>query len=146
MAISFALPTFSQDQRTVDPEARQQIEALFMKFGKAFNKHDPSAIAALYTENAMRSEPGGRMSVWVSKPLRKAMQPCCHRCLVNSPARLLRSIRSAMTCASSRKIVRERNGRVTRHGSAIVTPILGRSAWNTSIRRSRLKSTTRLLL
>ena len=74
MAISFALPTFSQDQRTVDPEARQQIEALFMKFGKAFNKHDPSAIAALYTENAMRSEPGGRMSVWVSKPLRKAMQ------------------------------------------------------------------------
>jgi hypothetical protein len=24
------------------------------------------------------------MSVWVSKPLRKAMQPCCHRCPVNA--------------------------------------------------------------
>ena len=56
MAISFALPTFSQDQKAVDSEACQQIEALFMKFGEAFNKHDPSAIAALYTENAMRSE------------------------------------------------------------------------------------------
>jgi hypothetical protein len=35
MAISFALPTFSQDQKAVDPEARQQIQALFMKFGEA---------------------------------------------------------------------------------------------------------------
>jgi uncharacterized protein (TIGR02246 family) len=56
LATSFALPAFSQNQKAVDPEARQQIEALFMKFGEAFNKHDPSAIAALYTENAMRSE------------------------------------------------------------------------------------------
>jgi ketosteroid isomerase-like protein len=56
MAISFALPTFAQEQNTVDPEVRQQLEALLMKFGEAFNKHDPAAIAALYTQNAIRLE------------------------------------------------------------------------------------------
>ena len=56
LAVSFALSTFAQEQNTVDPEVRQQIEALLMKFGEAFNKHDPAAIAALYTQNAIRSE------------------------------------------------------------------------------------------
>jgi uncharacterized protein (TIGR02246 family) len=56
LAISFAAPTFSQEQSAVDPEVRQQIEALFTKFREAFNKRDPSAIAALYTENAMRTD------------------------------------------------------------------------------------------
>jgi hypothetical protein len=40
LAIGFALPTFAQEQNTVDPEVRQQIEAVAMKFGEAFNKHD----------------------------------------------------------------------------------------------------------
>jgi ketosteroid isomerase-like protein len=52
----FALPTFAQEQKTVDPEVRQQIEALLIKFGEAFNKHDPTAITALYTQNAIRLE------------------------------------------------------------------------------------------
>ena len=56
LAISFAVPTFAQEQNTVDPEVRQQIEALLMKFGEAFNKHDPAAIAALYTQNSIRLE------------------------------------------------------------------------------------------
>ena len=56
LAISFALPTFAQQKDAVDPEVRQQIEALLMKFGEAFNKHDPAAIAALYTQNAIRLE------------------------------------------------------------------------------------------
>ena len=55
-AISFAVPTFSQGQNTVDPEVRQQIEVLFKNFREAFNNRDPSAIAALYTDNAIRSE------------------------------------------------------------------------------------------
>ena len=63
MAISLALPSFSQDQKAVDPEVRQQIEALFTTFREAFNKHDPSAVAALYTGNAMRSESSGRKSM-----------------------------------------------------------------------------------
>jgi ketosteroid isomerase-like protein len=54
LAIGFALPTFAQEQNTVDPEVRQEIEAVLMKFGDAFNKRDAAAIAALYTQNAMR--------------------------------------------------------------------------------------------
>jgi uncharacterized protein (TIGR02246 family) len=54
LAIGFALPTFAQEQKTVDPEVRQQIEAVFMKFGEAFNKHDAAAITALYTQDAVQ--------------------------------------------------------------------------------------------
>jgi ketosteroid isomerase-like protein len=56
LAISFALPGFAQQKDTVDPEVRQQVEALLIKFGEAFNKHDPAAIAALYPQNAIRLE------------------------------------------------------------------------------------------
>jgi len=54
LAISFALPTFAQQKDVVDPKARQQIEAALMKFDDAFNKHDASAIAALYTPYAIQ--------------------------------------------------------------------------------------------
>jgi uncharacterized protein (TIGR02246 family) len=54
LAISFALPTFAQERNTVDPEVRQQIETLFTKFGEAFNKRDPDAMAALYTQEAVQ--------------------------------------------------------------------------------------------
>jgi ketosteroid isomerase-like protein len=53
LAISFALPTFAQDNNTVDPEARQQIEAVFMQFQQAYNKHDAAAIGALHTQDAV---------------------------------------------------------------------------------------------
>jgi uncharacterized protein (TIGR02246 family) len=56
LAISFVCQPFAQQKDAVDPEVRQQIEALLMKFGEAFNKHDPAAIAALYTQNAIRLE------------------------------------------------------------------------------------------
>jgi uncharacterized protein (TIGR02246 family) len=59
LVMSFVLPTFAQEQNAVDPEVRQQIETLLMKFGEAFNKHDPAAIAALYAQNAIRSESWG---------------------------------------------------------------------------------------
>ena len=54
LAISFALPALAQQQSTVDPEVRHGIEAVFMKFGEAFNKRDPAAMAALYTEDAVQ--------------------------------------------------------------------------------------------
>jgi hypothetical protein len=44
LAISFAVPTLAQEQNTVDPEVRQQIEAVLMKLGEAYNKHDAAAI------------------------------------------------------------------------------------------------------
>jgi uncharacterized protein (TIGR02246 family) len=54
LAISFALPTFSQDQNTVDPEVRQQIEAVHTKFVEAQNKGDAAALAALFTQDAVQ--------------------------------------------------------------------------------------------
>jgi ketosteroid isomerase-like protein len=56
LAIGFAVPTLAQEQNTVDPEVRQQIEAAHMKFDEACNKHDAAAVAALYTQNAIRLE------------------------------------------------------------------------------------------
>jgi ketosteroid isomerase-like protein len=54
LAIGFALPTFAQEQSTVDPEVRQQIEAVLTKFGEAQNKHDATAVADLFTLDAIR--------------------------------------------------------------------------------------------
>jgi uncharacterized protein (TIGR02246 family) len=52
LAISLALPTFAQEQNAVDPEVRQQIEAVVAKFEDAYNKNDAAAIATLYTADA----------------------------------------------------------------------------------------------
>jgi ketosteroid isomerase-like protein len=53
LAISFALPIFAQQQNTVDPEVRQQIEAAVKKHEEAYNKYDAAAYAALYTPDAI---------------------------------------------------------------------------------------------
>ena len=55
LAISFALPTFAQEKNKVDPEVRQQIEAVLVKYNEAVNKHDAAAIAALFTEDALKA-------------------------------------------------------------------------------------------
>jgi hypothetical protein len=49
LAMSFALPIFAQEQKAVDPEVRQQIEAVMMKFEEAYNKYGGPAIAELHT-------------------------------------------------------------------------------------------------
>jgi ketosteroid isomerase-like protein len=54
LAISFALPIFAQDKNMVDPEVRQQIQAVLMNFDEAYNKHDAAAIAALFTLDAIQ--------------------------------------------------------------------------------------------
>jgi uncharacterized protein (TIGR02246 family) len=54
LAISFAFPIYAQERNTVDPEVRQQIEAVGMQFIEAYNKHDAAAVAALYTHDAVR--------------------------------------------------------------------------------------------
>jgi uncharacterized protein (TIGR02246 family) len=53
-AIGFVLPALAQEQNTVDPEVRQQIEAVHMKFVEAQNKGDAAAIAALFTQDAIQ--------------------------------------------------------------------------------------------
>jgi ketosteroid isomerase-like protein len=52
-AIGFASPTFSQQENTVDPKTAQEIRSLATKYDEAFNKQDPAAVAALYTEDAV---------------------------------------------------------------------------------------------
>ena len=53
LAISFALPTFTQEQKAVDPQVRQQIEDVSMKFQEAYNNRDAAIIAALHTGDAI---------------------------------------------------------------------------------------------
>ena len=51
--MGFALPSIAQNKNTVDPQVRQQIEAVFMKFQEAYNNRDIAIIAALHTQNAI---------------------------------------------------------------------------------------------
>ena len=65
LAISFAFSTLAQEQNTVDPQVRQQIEAVLTNFDDAFNKHDAAAVAALFTPDAIQVwdfEGGGTVS------------------------------------------------------------------------------------
>jgi uncharacterized protein (TIGR02246 family) len=54
LAIGFTVPTLAQQKGTVDPQTDQQIRALAQKYDEAINKRDPAAVAALYTQDAVR--------------------------------------------------------------------------------------------
>ena len=57
LAIGLAAPTFAQDKNTVDPEVRQQIEAVLKEREEAINKSDAAAVAALYSVDAVSIRP-----------------------------------------------------------------------------------------
>ena len=69
LVIGFALPTFAQEKAATPavpnpfqsipagPALVQQLEAINEQFDEAFNKHDATAVAAFYTENAILSSP-----------------------------------------------------------------------------------------
>jgi ketosteroid isomerase-like protein len=77
MAISFALPIAAQQKDSVDPEVRQQIEAVLIKFDEEYNKHDAAAIADLFTPDAVTWIDGPREAVTLpaSKQSRKGTKP-----------------------------------------------------------------------
>ena len=58
LAISFALPTFAQEKEA-DPQAVEQLRAEAKKFEEAYNKNDASAVAALFTDDAVLVTPHG---------------------------------------------------------------------------------------
>jgi ketosteroid isomerase-like protein len=58
--MGFAVPTFAQ--QTVDPKIAQQILALEMKYDEAFNRSEAGALAALYTQDAVRVTAHGTFS------------------------------------------------------------------------------------
>jgi ketosteroid isomerase-like protein len=53
LATSFAVPTSAQEKDTVDPQTRQEIEAVDTKLDEAIDKNDSAAAAALFTEDAI---------------------------------------------------------------------------------------------
>jgi uncharacterized protein (TIGR02246 family) len=54
LAISFAVPCYTQQKDTVDPKVAQQIRALAVNFDEAFNRSDPGGLGSLYTDDAVR--------------------------------------------------------------------------------------------
>ena len=53
LAISFAVPAFSQQKDAADSQIRQQLDTLGQKYDEAFNNDDAAALAATFTENAV---------------------------------------------------------------------------------------------
>jgi ketosteroid isomerase-like protein len=72
LAISFALPAFTQEKEEANPfpfgaiqakpEIVQQLEAINEKVDEACNKHDAAAVGALYIANAVLVTPRGIFS------------------------------------------------------------------------------------
>jgi uncharacterized protein (TIGR02246 family) len=58
-AIGFAVPALAQEQNTVDPEVRQQIEAVVKKHEQAYNEYDAAAFAAGFMQYGVEMSPGG---------------------------------------------------------------------------------------
>lgn len=54
LAINFNLLSFAQQKDGVDPKVVEQIRALAMGYEAAYNKQDPSAVAALFKEDGVR--------------------------------------------------------------------------------------------
>jgi ketosteroid isomerase-like protein len=53
LAISFAWPIFAQENDTVDPQTRRELEAVDTKLDKAIDENDAAAAAAFFTEDAI---------------------------------------------------------------------------------------------
>jgi len=60
LAIAFAVPAFAQQTNAVDPQMRQQVEAVVMKYVDAINNGDGQAVAALYGANPISIDPRGK--------------------------------------------------------------------------------------
>jgi len=52
-AMGLSMTVLAQQQKEIDPEVRNQIEAVSKQFQNAYNKHDATAVSALYTPNAV---------------------------------------------------------------------------------------------
>ena len=74
LVIGFTVPTFAQEKETVDPQIRQQLDALAKKFDEASNKADAAALAALFTQDAVEVAPEGL--VYGRQALEKSTARC----------------------------------------------------------------------
>lgn len=53
----FCDPVRAQEKNTVDPQVRQQIEALNRQYDEAFNQNDAEAVAALFRADTVEAGP-----------------------------------------------------------------------------------------
>ena len=90
LALGFAVPVLAQEQNTVDPEVRQQIEAVVMKYEEAYNKSDAAGCAALYSQDGLSvvswESAGGATSG------QQAIEKRAAAMLASSPAKLVRKL------------------------------------------------------
>ena len=73
LAIGFVLPALTQEQNTVDPEVRQQIESVLKEHEKAYNEYDAAAFAAGYTQYAIQLWAGG--TAWGRQEIEERYAP-----------------------------------------------------------------------
>jgi ketosteroid isomerase-like protein len=59
LTIGFAVQTLAQKTDSVDPKIIEQIRALAVKFDETYNKSDPVALVAFYTEDGVFETPVG---------------------------------------------------------------------------------------
>jgi uncharacterized protein (TIGR02246 family) len=59
LAVGIAVPVLAQEKDTVNPEVRQQIEAVLRKHEEAYNEYDAAAFAAGFTQYAVELSQGG---------------------------------------------------------------------------------------
>ena len=57
LVISAAALAHAQEKGMIDPQVREQIEALNVKYDEAFNQNDAEAVAALFTADAIETGP-----------------------------------------------------------------------------------------
>ncbi len=57
LVVGFGNPTRAQEKNAVDPQVRQEVEALNLKYDEAFNQNDAEAVAALFTADAVETGP-----------------------------------------------------------------------------------------
>jgi uncharacterized protein (TIGR02246 family) len=62
LAVGIAVPVLAQEKDTVDPQVRQQIEAVVKKLEDAYNRYDAAALAAEFTKYAIDLSLGGLAS------------------------------------------------------------------------------------
>jgi len=90
LAIGLAAPVLAQEQNTVDPEVRQQIEATMAKQDEAFNKNDAAGCTADYTQDAVEVwewETAGGAAVG-----HEAIEKRAAAMLASNPAKLVRKL------------------------------------------------------
>jgi uncharacterized protein (TIGR02246 family) len=57
LVCGFSGPARAQERNTIDPQVRQEVEALNLKYDEAFNRNDAEAVATLLTADAVETGP-----------------------------------------------------------------------------------------